>query len=411
LAIAAHAASRPSLSERGRVWLLVGTCASSFLSLLISLALGPFLPEISRDLDTSVAVLGQVPTLIAAGAAVLGLVVGPLADHYGLRRALLVGLGAGAVLAVGTSLATTVLLLLIVSVFGAVSRAVVSPVATALSGVHFEGEWLRRAVGIQLSATSGAAIVGVPLLTGAAYFVGWRGAFLALAALVGLVALLIPWIVPADRAAPAARPRLGDFAASYRQLLADRATMLLIGTSLASSVYTWALFTYLGAFYAERHGLGTQAIGLLYMATGSAVFVVSTLAGTPLLRRLPLGPTLVATGPLQALAFALPEIAPVDLIPAVALHVFGTGLIGVRGIATSTLLLGFSRAGRATTMTINNAAFSVGTAAGSALGGLALVLGGYGLLGWLLLPFGLAAALLAALSLRARREPPNRPLR
>jgi DHA1 family chloramphenicol resistance protein-like MFS transporter len=401
----AHAVARPGLSDNGRVWLLAGTCASSFLSLLIGLALGPFLPEIARDLDAPVALLGQVPALIAAGAAGLGFVAGPLADHYGLRRALLVGLAAGAVLAVGTSLATTVLVLLVVGVFGAVSRAVVSPVATALSGAHFEGEWLRRAVGIQLSATSGAAILGVPLLTGAAYFVGWRGAFLALAVLVGLVALLVPRVVPADRAAPAARPRVGAFAAAYRLLLADRATVLLIGTSLASSVYTWALTTYFGAFYAERHGLGTQTIGLLYMSTGAAVFLVSTLVGTPLLRGLPLGPALVATGPLQALALALPEIAPVGLTPALALHVVGYGLIGVRGTATSTLLLGSSRAGRATTMTINNAAFSVGTAVGSSLGGLALALGGYGLLGWTLLPFGLAAAALAALSLRARREP------
>ncbi|HEY3082457.1 MAG TPA: hypothetical protein VGM69_21430 [Chloroflexota bacterium] len=69
--MAAHAAARPGLSESGRVWLLVGTCASSFLSLLIGLALGPFLPEIARDLDAPVALLGQVPALIAAGAAVL----------------------------------------------------------------------------------------------------------------------------------------------------------------------------------------------------------------------------------------------------------------------------------------------------------------------------------------------------
>jgi predicted MFS family arabinose efflux permease len=398
-------ATRPSLPEAGRVWLLVGTCASSFLSLLIGLALGPFLPEIARDLGVSVALLGQVPTVTAAGAAALGLLVGPLADHYGLRRALIVGLGAGAVLAIGTSLATSVLVMLVAGVFGAVARAVVSPVAIALSGVHFQGDWLRRAVSIQLSATSGAAVLGVPLLTSAAYFVGWRGAYLTLAALVVLVMLSIPKIVPADAAAHSARPRLGEFAASYRLLLADRATVLLIGTSLASSIYSWTLTTYFGAFYAEVHGLGTQTVGFLYMATGGAVFLVSTLAGTSLFRNLPLGATLIATGPLQALAFALPEIAAMDLTAAVALHVLGFGMIGVRGIATSTLLLGFSRAGRATTMTINNAAFSVGTAAGSALGGVALTLGGYSLLGWSLLPFGLVAALLAVWSLRARREP------
>jgi predicted MFS family arabinose efflux permease len=54
-------------------------------------------------------------------------------------------------------------------------------------------------------------------------------------------------------------------------------------------------------------------------------------------------------------------------------------------------------------MTVNNAAFSVGSALGSSLGGLALAFGGYAVLGWTLLPFGLAAAVLAALSVHARR--------
>jgi predicted MFS family arabinose efflux permease len=237
--MAAHAVALPGLSGTGRVWLLVATCASTFLSLLINLALGPFLPEIARDLDAPIALLGQVPALIAAGAAVLGLVVGPLADHYGLRRALLVGLAAGAVLAVGTSLATTVLVLLGVSVFGAVARAVVSPVASALSGAHFEGDWLRRAVGIQLSATLGAAVLGVPLLTGAAYFVGWRGAFLALAALVGLVVLLIPRIVPADRAgrptrSGGVRGRLPAAAGRPRDGAADRDVAGVVGLHLGA---------------------------------------------------------------------------------------------------------------------------------------------------------------------------------
>src|SRR5688500_2068818 len=75
-------------SDVGAVLALVG---ASFLGALTSVALGPFLPVIVRDLGTSVPLLGQTATGTLLWAAVLGLVVGPLADRYGHRRLLLVG--------------------------------------------------------------------------------------------------------------------------------------------------------------------------------------------------------------------------------------------------------------------------------------------------------------------------------
>ena len=72
----------------GAVLALVG---ASFLGALTSVALGPFLPVIGRDLRTPVPLLGQTATAALLSAAVLGLVVGPLADRYGHRRLLLIG--------------------------------------------------------------------------------------------------------------------------------------------------------------------------------------------------------------------------------------------------------------------------------------------------------------------------------
>jgi predicted MFS family arabinose efflux permease len=75
-------------SDVGVVFALVG---ASFLGALTSVALGPFLPMIARDLRTSVPLLGQTATAALLSAAVLGLIVGPLADRYGHRRLLLAG--------------------------------------------------------------------------------------------------------------------------------------------------------------------------------------------------------------------------------------------------------------------------------------------------------------------------------
>jgi predicted MFS family arabinose efflux permease len=50
-------------------------------------------------------------------------------------------------------------------------------------------------------------------------------------------------------------------------------------------------------------------------------------------------------------------------------------------VATSTLLTEETPAGRATTMVLNRSAISLGTALGSAVGGLLLAVSGYGALG------------------------------
>ena len=55
-------------------------------------SLGSFLAVIARDLETTVPLLGQTATASLLCAAFFGLAVGPLADRYGRRRLLLVGL-------------------------------------------------------------------------------------------------------------------------------------------------------------------------------------------------------------------------------------------------------------------------------------------------------------------------------
>src|SRR3954462_5421201 len=77
----------PTLSR----WLVPALMAATFVNFLGALALGPFLPQVAADLDTSISLVGQVPALVTLLAALLGLVIGPLADHYGYSRTLLIG--------------------------------------------------------------------------------------------------------------------------------------------------------------------------------------------------------------------------------------------------------------------------------------------------------------------------------
>ena len=124
-------------------------------------------------------------------AALLGLVIGPLADHYGYSRTLMVGMVAATCSTLATGLTPTYAFLLAVAVAGAIGRAAVQPAAQATVAVQFHGEQVRRhAMSRVQMGNSGAAIVGIPLMTLIAAYGGWRVAFLILAVL-GFLSLAI----------------------------------------------------------------------------------------------------------------------------------------------------------------------------------------------------------------------------
>jgi MFS family permease len=103
-------------------WLVVGLMVATFVNFLGFIALGPFLPQVADDLGTTVALVGQVPALVTLLAALLGLVVGPLADHYGSGRSLIVGVVAATMSTLAMGLAPTYGFLLLVTIIGAIGE-------------------------------------------------------------------------------------------------------------------------------------------------------------------------------------------------------------------------------------------------------------------------------------------------
>ena len=375
---------------------LLALCLVSLVGFLMGIALSPFFPVMAADLRTTVALLGQVPAISMLAAAALGLVGGPLADHYGYRRLLLVGSVAVVASALGTALAPSVAVLLAAALCGAVSRALVQPVALAVAGTHFEGAARRRAMSWVVASVAGSAIVGIPALTGIAAAFGWRAAFLALAALALVITLLAARAVPPDQLPGRERLRARALFASYAPLLRHPPTLGLLGAALLRNTGIWCVMTYLSAFLVERHGLGLQAAGWAYTGVGLGFFVGSLVVGGRI-GRLPLRPVLIAATVAQGAAIAGPFLLPVGPIAAMAVLALGALLAGISNVAGALLLAGESPAGQATTMTLNQAGFSVGVAVGSAAGGLLLALGGYPAITIGALAFSLGGALLVRL--------------
>ena len=347
----------------------------------------------SRELDTTVPLLGQVTTSIILISAVLGLAVGPLADRFGYRWPLVFGVLAVAVNLIGTGLAPSLPVLLGLSVVGGLGDALVFGLPLAVAGVYYSGAAQRRAIGWTVGSISGTPIIGVPILTTIGDLAGWRAALVV----AGIAAAGAAWFVavalPADERRPPARFRMRDLAAAYAPLLGHASTLRLYGATALRAVTWIGILTYLGAFLADEIGLSTRQAGLVYTVTGVGYAAGSVGAGR-LLGRFPARPTVAATCAGGALTAGL-AIAAAAAWSTVPLLLATSVLSSIAGIGIATLLATESPAGAGTTMVFNGSALNLGSAVGAALGGGLIALGGYGALGLGLPVFALAAAVLA----------------
>lgn len=361
-------------------WLVPTLSAITFISILGTVALSPLLPTMATSLNTSVALLGQIPALAMLVAAALGLVAGPLADQYGHRRALLVGLATIVISAVATGLALTYLLLLLAVLIGAIGRAILIPVSQAVAGLRYSGAAQRRAISWIVSGMSGAGIVGVPLLATIASLSDWRVAFLALGGTALVILLATARLLERDAQPGSIGLDARGVLSAYAPVLRHRPTLGMLIASLIGNAGLWSIATYLGAFFAERHGYTTQAIGWVFLCTGGA-FLVGTLLAGGRLSQLPLRPLLTGARVLIAVLLGGALAFPLPALTALALVALGF-LVGGAGVVLITLILtAESPAGRATTLTLNGSLFSLGIALGSALGGLLLAVSGYAAIG------------------------------
>lgn len=371
---------------------IAALCYSSFLGVLNNSAMNPFLPEVARDLNSSVPVLGQTVTVMFVLSAAIGLLAGPIADHYGHRRLLAIGMVALVLNTIGTALAPNFALLFVMRTSGGFAGAVLAGVTLAIAGTRFRGEARRRAVSLTAASMASAPILGVPLLTiiGGGY--GWRWSFLAFTifALIGLV--LVSQALPHDGPLPAERFQPGNILVAYRPILDHVPTTgLIVGTFLRSLSWT-GVITYAGAFFIDERGLSTGTVGFVYTAVGAG-FLLGSLASSSRLGRLNPVRTVVLTTSMTGFLFSMTFVIPSGLVLPVSSLALG-GFIGAFGwVAGTYLLVNTTTAGAATTMVLNGSATNLGSAGGGAIGGILLATGGYSTIGMVLPFFAIASSL------------------
>lgn len=235
----------------------------------------PVLPALARDLGSSTSSAQLTMTTCLLGLALGQVLAGPVSDRYGRRRPLILGLVifviASALCAFSTSVAVLIALRLVQGLAGAVGLVI----AQAAGRDIYEGRQLTRYYG-RIVVLSGLAAIVAPVIGGPlATVLDWRGFFVVLAAIGGVVLLSVVFgfretLPVGHRVSGGARSTGGH----VRTLAGDR---LFLGAMLASAFTSAAYFAYLaGASFVlqDIYALSPAAYSLVFglNAAGFALF-------------------------------------------------------------------------------------------------------------------------------------------
>jgi DHA1 family inner membrane transport protein len=355
-----------------RTWIGLTVLSLGAAVTLLNLAvLSPLLQPISREFGTSEATTGQLATIAALVSVVSSLAATPWMDRWSRRTWLQLE---GAVLLAAiiiSALAPSFAWLLGGRVLAAFGGAVI--MANCMTGARElfqDSVWRNRAIGIIVSATTLAFVVGLPAITQIEARAGWR---LAMAATAIPVVLLFggTFALPPSPARSGATVAQGGILSSFGAVLGDgRTRALLVVLGLNLGLYTGWL-VYFGAYITEVFAASATILSALFFLSGVTELAANNLT-PPVLRRV---------DPILALYVLLAAVGAVLLLTGIAITsipgAFVAAVVVLNGtaaayIATNALLLEGDRSHPGAVMSVASAAIGVGNALGPFVAGWAL---------------------------------------
>ena len=354
-----------------RTWIGLGVlCLGAAVTLLNMAILSPLLRPIGQEFGTSDATTGQLATLSSLVGVVSALTATPWMDRWSRRAWLRLesSLILGAV--VLSALAPTFGWLMAGRVLAACGAAVL--MANCMTGARElfrDAVWRNRAIGIIVSATTLAFVLGMPLITQVEAHLGWRAAMASVA--VPVILLLAGTFVLPPTTAPRPGAARAHPLAAFRAVLGDgRTRSLLVVLGLDLGLYGGWL-VYFSAYVTDVFAASATVLSALFFISGATELLANNLT-PPLVRRFDAVSVLYVMLASVAAALLLTGIV-ITTIPGALL----AAIVLLNGtasayIAANALLLQDEVSHPGAVMSVASAAIGVGTALGPLVAGWAL---------------------------------------
>ncbi|GER11084.1 Purine efflux pump PbuE [compost metagenome] len=349
--------SRPA-PQRGALWALL---AGNFVIGTGVMVVPGTLNEISASLAIKVATAGQ---LISAAAFVMCLGAPLLAAAvagWDRRKLLALTLLWYAAWHVVAALVPSFGALLPVRMLTVIAPAIFTPQAAACAGMLVPPEQRGRAVTFVFLGWSVASVLGLPIGALIGGHLGWRMAFMAIAAL-SVVSAASVWLTLPSGIRPAALT-----AAAWSRVLRSPVLMGIVSVTALQGVGQFVLFSYFGPLLKQGFGADANTLSLMWALFG-AFGLLGNMVVSRYIDRVGAGRMVLLTTGLIALSLLLWPLASTLAWLAVVLVPWGLGCFATNS-SQQARLVGLAPALAPGSVALNSSGIYIGQALGAALGG------------------------------------------
>lgn len=325
------------------------------------------LPLIAENLQISVTTAGLTVTLYALGVTFGAPVLTSLTTLIS-RKTLLLAIMV--VFIAGNSLAATadgITLLLTARVISALSHGLFMSIASTIAADLVPDNRRASAISTMFTGLTVATVTGVPLGTFLGQQLGWRAAFIAIAA-IGVVAFVANiFLVPSGL-------RKGTKTPVREQIKLVTNGRLLIAFAITALGYggTFVVFTYLSPLLHDITGFKEQTVTGILLLYGIAIAIGNVIGGRAANRK-PMTALFYMFALQSLVLFVLLFTAPFKTAALITIFFMGLlAFMNVPGLQVHVVMLAdrFAPGARDVASAVNIAAFNAGIAIGAYLGGV-----------------------------------------
>lgn len=340
---------------------------------------------IAADLRVSTPAAGALVTANALGLAIGGPILTALTIKLNKRILLIAALAVFVLVTVVIVLAADYALLAVARVVAGAVQGLFIAAGFAAGVSVVPPERIGQAMSVVISGVSVSAAIGVPLGTLLGQTLGWRGSFIAIAALAVVTLVAIVWLVPSV-------PFTGGSSSKQaRHALAPRVLAVLALCFLVFAAVSTAL-TYIVPFLQSVTGISGAAISVFLLAYGVAT-VLGSFGGGRFADANAGRALVVGTIGLAASLLALYLFGTTAVLAALAL-----GALGVFGMGMAPSLqyriVSLAGPGGQLAQSLPTSAINAGIAFGASAGGVAI--GTYATTATVIAGLGIAVVAIAA---------------
>ncbi|WP_159738538.1 Bcr/CflA family multidrug efflux MFS transporter [Vibrio atypicus] len=240
----------------------------------------PAMPTIARDLGVTEGAVQITLTAYTAGFAIGQLIHGPLADSYGRRPVLILGVLFFGLASVVSATSSGIEALTWVRAAQGFAGAAAAVIIQAVVRDMFDREDFARAMSFVTLVMTVAPLVA-PMIGGhVAVWFGWRAIFWILAAFSVMVILLVLWKIPETLTPEKKQPlRFGTTMRNYAKLFTNPVALGLILSGAFSFSGMFAFLTAGSFVYIDIYGVQPDQFGYLFGLNIVAMIIMTSING------------------------------------------------------------------------------------------------------------------------------------